>query len=212
MQPVKVSVDGTQIGLISPASTSFVPFSIPFTVTTGSHTITFTGTDLNDKSTFIDNVTLVPGTQIANASFEIPSLSNGFQYNPNASGIGWNFSPGSGIQGNGSAWGAVSAPSGTQTAFIQGNSSMTQTITLNAGSYTFSFQAAQRYCCVAPYVQPVTVSVDGVQIGGLISPASTSFATYNILFTVGNTGPHTITFTGTDLNDKTTFIDNVTIQ
>ncbi len=212
VQPVKVSVDGTQIGLISPASTSFAPFSIPFTVTTGPHTITFTGTDANDKSTFIDNVTLVPGSQMANASFEIPALSSGFQYNPIASGIGWTFSPNSGIQGNGSAWGAASAPSGTQTAFIQGPGSMTQTITLNAGSYTLSFQAARRSCCVSPFVQPVKVSIDGTQIGGLISPASTSFAAFSIPFSVGTTGAHTITFTGTDSNDKTTFVDSVTIQ
>ncbi len=213
VQPVKVSVDGTQVGLISPSSTSFVPFSISFSVgTTGAHTITFTGTNGNDKSTFIDNVTLVPGTQIANASFEIPALGSGFQYNPSASGIGWTFSPDSGIQGNGSAWGAASAPSGTQTAFIQGPGSMTQAITLNAGSYTLSFQAARRSCCVSPFVQPVKVSVDGTQIGGLISPASTSFAAFSIPFSVGTSGAHTITFTGTDGNDKTTFIDNVTIQ
>ena len=317
VQPVKVSVDGTQIGgLISPASTSFAPFSIPFSVgTTGPHTITFTGTANGDKSTFIDNVNLVSGNQVAtttalqssgtpstlgtsvtftatvnggaptgtvaftadstttlcaaigftggstnaptavcstsalsagvhsivatysgdagnsgstsatlsqvvnsappgslvNGSFEIPALGSGFQYNPSASGIGWTFSPNSGIQGNGSAWAATPAPSGTQTAFIQGNSSITQTITLNAGSYTLSFQAAQRPCCVSPFVQPVKVSVDGTQIGGLISPASTSFAPFSIPFSVGTTGPHTITFTGTANGDKSTFIDNVNL-
>jgi hypothetical protein len=44
---------------VSPASTSFSGFSIPFSVaTTGTHTITFTGTDPSDKTTFIDEVTL----------------------------------------------------------------------------------------------------------------------------------------------------------
>ncbi len=76
---------------------------------------------------------------LVNGSFEIPELGSGFQYIPGATGIGWTFCAGSGIQGNGSAWGAATAPNGTQTAFIQGTGSMAQTITLNAGSYTLSF-------------------------------------------------------------------------
>ena len=63
--------------------------------------------------------------------------------------MGWTFS-GAGIEGNGSAWSAASAPDGTQAAFVQGTSSIAQTVSLNAGSYTISFQAAQRSCCVAP--------------------------------------------------------------
>jgi hypothetical protein len=153
-----------------------------------------------------------PPPSLVNPSFEIPALGGGYQYNPNAAGIGWTFSPNSGIQGNGSAWGAAPAPNGTQTAFIQGTSTITQTLSLNAGSYTLSFQAARRSCCVAPYVQPIKVTVDGTQIGSLVSPASTSFAAVSIPFSVATTGAHTLTFTGTDPNDKTTFIDNVTVQ
>jgi hypothetical protein len=61
-------------------------------------------------------------------------------------------------------------------------------------------------------VQPVKVTVDGVQIGSLVSPASTSFSLVSIAFTVGSSGAHTIVFAGTDGTDKTTFIDAVTIQ
>jgi hypothetical protein len=61
-------------------------------------------------------------------------------------------------------------------------------------------------------VQPIKVTVDGTQIGSLISPASTSFTAFSIPFSVATTGAHTLTFTGTDANDKTTFIDNVTVQ
>ena len=85
-------------------------------------------------------------------------------------------------------------------------------MSLNAGSYTLSFQAARRSCCVAPYVQPIKVTVDGTQIGSLVSPANTSFSIVSIPFSVAMTGAHTIVFTGTDVNDKTTFIDSVTIQ
>jgi hypothetical protein len=153
-----------------------------------------------------------PPASLVNPSFEIPALSGGYQYNPSATGIGWTFSANSGIQGNGSAWGAAPAPNGVQTAFIQGTSTITQTLSLNAGSYTLSFQAARRSCCVAPYVQPIKVTIDGAQIGGLVSPASTSFSIFSIPFSVATTGAHTIVFTGTDANDKTTFIDSVTIQ
>jgi predicted Zn-dependent protease len=152
-------------------------------------------------------------TTFVNASFETPALSSGgYQYNPSGAGIGWTFSSNSGIESNGSAWGAALAPDGKQAAFLQSLGTISQTVSLNAGSYTLSFQAARRNCCVSPYVQPVKVTVDGVQIGSLVSPASTSFSLVSIAFTVGSSGAHTIVFAGTDGTDKTTFIDAVTIQ
>ena len=152
-----------------------------------------------------------PGT-VVNPSFEIPALGTSYQYSPAAAGIGWSFAGGSGIQGNNSAWGAAPAPGGTQTAFIQGTGSIAQTVTLSAGSYTLSFQAARRTCCVAPNVQPVKITVDGTQVGGLISPASTGFSLVSITFSVASTGTHTIAFAGTDPSDKTTFIDEVALS
>jgi len=84
---------------------------------------------------------------------------------------------------------------------------ITQTLSLNAGSYALSFQAAQR----SGQVQPIKVTVDGTQIGSLLSPASTSFSSFSIPFSVATTGAHTLTYTGTDPNDRTTFIDSVTL-
>ena len=151
-------------------------------------------------------------TGLVNAGFEVPALGSGYQYGPSGTGVGWTFGSGSGIQGNNSAWGAAPAPGGTQTAFIQGTGSIAQTVTLSAGSYTLSFQAAQRTCCVAPNVQPLMVTIDGTQVSGLVSPASASFSLVSIGFSVTSTGPHTITFTGTDPSDKTTFIDEVALS
>ena len=179
----------------------------------GTHSIvaTYSGDSGNAGSTSsaLSQVvnSVAPPASLVNPSFEIPALSSGYQYNPSAPGIGWTFTN-SGIQKNGSAWGAAPAPDGTQTAFIQGASTITQTLSLNAGSYTLSFQAARR----GSQVQPVKVTVDGAQIGSLVSPASTSFSTFSLPFSVAATGAHTITFTGTDPADKTTFIDNVTVQ
>jgi len=82
---------------------------------------------------------------------------------------------------------------------------------LSAGSYTLSFKSAQRNCCISPYVQPIKVTVDGAQVGSLVSPASTSFASFSITFSVATSGTHTIVFAGTDSTDKTTFLDVVTL-
>jgi hypothetical protein len=74
-----------------------------------------------------------------------------------------------------------------------------------------SFSAARRNCCVSPYVQPIKVTMDGGQIGSLISPASTSFAPFSVVFTLSSGGAHTLMFAGTDATDKTTFLDAVSI-
>src|SRR5262249_28261339 len=68
-----------------------------------------------------------------------------------------------------------------------------------------------RACCVSPYVQPIRVTVDGAQVGSLISPPGTTFTTVSVPFTVASTGSHTIGFAGTDSADKTTFIDGVAV-
>jgi hypothetical protein len=154
-----------------------------------------------------------PPASLVNGGFEIPALAAGtYQYNPAGSGIGWTFSPNSGVQRNGSAWGASSAPEGVQTAYVQSTGTISQTLTLAAGTYTLAFKAAQRACCVAPNVQPVKVTVDGAQIGSLVSPASTSFAPFSIVFNVASSGSHTLGFTGTDASDKTTFLDAVVLS
>src|SRR5205085_1650422 len=135
--PVKVTVDGAQVGgFISPSSTSFAPFSVTFSVgTTGPHTIGFTGTDPNDRSTFIDAVTLTSGSSappslLVNSGFEIPAMVSGYQYDPTAGGVGWSFAGSTGIQHNGSAWDGQNAPEGVQTAFVQTTGSMSQTVNL----------------------------------------------------------------------------------
>jgi len=152
----------------------------------------------------------VPGA-LTNPGFEVPALGSGHQYNPTGTGIGWRFSSNSGIEHNGSAFNAATAPEGSQAAFVQRTGSMSQTLNLGAGNYTLSFKAAQRACCTSPYPQPVRVTVDGAQIGSLVSPASTAFAAFSVPFSIASAGAHTIGFAGTDAGDKTTFIDAVTL-
>ncbi|MFT3789347.1 MAG: fibronectin type III domain-containing protein [Tepidisphaeraceae bacterium] len=147
---------------------------------------------------------------IGNSGFEAPTTST-YIYNP--TGSTWAFNAYAGIQRNGSAWSAATAPEGVQTAFIQGSSSglgsITQSLTFAAGTYVLSFRAAQR---TGYSVQPLKFTVDGVQIGTLISPTATSFGTYTTgSFTVP-AGTHVVAFTATNgTSDRTTFVDAVSI-
>jgi len=151
-----------------------------------------------------------PPSSLVNGGFETPALvSGGYVYNPSAPG--WTFSTSSGIQSNGSAWGAANAPEGVQTAFVQSFGAISQALTLSAGSYTLSFSAAQRACCVTPYGNPLKVTLDGAQVGSLISPAGTSFSSFNVTLSITSGGTHTIAFVGTASGDNTTFIDAVTL-
>lgn len=60
IQPIRVSVDGTAVGTYTPASNSFALITTAyFTVTAGSHTISFAATDnVGDKTSFIDLVSI----------------------------------------------------------------------------------------------------------------------------------------------------------
>jgi len=220
IQPVKVSVDGVQVGsLLTPPGSSFGPLTTAvFTISNaGSHTITLAATDnSSDLTTFVDQVsitqTAVP--PLVNSSFESPGVGTAnYQYTP--TGVGWTFSGYSGIQSNGSIWGAGNAPDGTQTAFLQGYpgtgtlGSISQTVNFSStGSYALSFQAAQRQ----GQVQPVVFSVDGVQVGSLLTPPSSFGLLTSAPFTISTTGNHTITLAATNnSSDLTTFVDQVSV-
>lgn len=152
---------------------------------------------------------------VVNGSFEIPALGSSYKYNPTGTGVGWTFGGTSGIQGNGSIWNAPSAPNGVQTALIQNLGTISQTINFNAGSHTLSMQVARRIQGVpAGGVQPIKVSIDGQQIGSLISPTSSSFSLFTIPFSIATSGAHTLSFAGTvgaTGDNLTTFIDEVVI-
>jgi hypothetical protein len=140
---------------------------------------------------------------LINASFESPPV-NGYQYNPGAEilqKVGWVFTNGAVIQANGSAWGAANAPNGNQTAVLQGYNNelgcLSQTVSLDAGSYALSFKAARR-SYDGSGVQPLKLSLDGVQIGGLITPQSTAFADYTTATFTVKAGKHSLRIEATN--------------
>ena len=147
------------------------------------------------------------GDRASRASTTRTSGDGAYVYRP--TGASWNFLRGSGIQRNGSVWGAANAPEGSQTAFVQGSPNnlgeISQLLNLIAGSYKVQFKAARR----GGQVQPIQVKIGGVNVGSPITPSSDSFATYDSATFTAPGGNATISLSATDgSGDKSSFIDD----
>jgi hypothetical protein len=217
-QTFQVLVDGTAVGSNNElAGTSYTTLTTSnFTVTAGSHTVTFQGTDLHqgDNTIFLDQIA------VNTVDFQTPAVGYGaFQYKP--AGSSWTFSGDAGLSGNNSAFtsGNPNAPQGSQVAFLQDVGSISQAVTFPAGTYDLSFTAAQRGNHQAS-AQTFQVLVDGTVVGTFNNLAGTSYTTLTTSsFTVpaGDsrfTFATTITFKATDLNggDNTVFINQIAIN
>jgi hypothetical protein len=221
-QSIQVTVDGSVVSTITPSSTSYASYTTSsFTVSAGSHTIAFVGTNPNggDNTAFIDQAsisTVSSSPTVSDPGFETPSVGTGssaYKYDP-TSGTPWTFSATSGVAGNGSGFtsGNPNAPQGTQVAFLQGTGTVSQAVTFAAGSYTISFSAAQRQNFQSSS-QTINVTLDGNTVN-TITPSGTSYASYTTSSFTVSAGSHTIAFVGTNPNggDNTAFIDQITIQ
>ena len=160
--------------------------------------------DTRASFTYHHNLTLV-----LNPSFEFPVIP-GYQYNP--ADTAWTFGgvsgSGSGIEHNGSAFGAANAPNGVQAAFLQNTGSVTQLVSLDSGTYRIRFKSAQR----GSNVQTVKVYIDGVELGSF-TPANAGFSEYVSSFTIAATGAYQLKIAGTVTSgDHTAFIDEVVIE
>ena len=70
-QTVQVSLDGVVVGAFTPTGTSYADYTVNYTApTSGSHTLTFTGTNPNggDNTALIDNVRIV---KVVNPDFSV---------------------------------------------------------------------------------------------------------------------------------------------
>lgn len=164
---------------------------------------------------------LAPSTQaagIANGSFELPATGS-FLYNP--TGGNWSFTGAAGIQHNGSAWGAPSAPSGVQTAFLQCgtsgsgpvNGTISQSVSFaSTGTYSVSFRAALRSWTTTSTKMSFKVMIDNTVVGNF-SPTSTQFSVFTTTPTNVTAGNHVLSFVGTSpAADTSDFIDAVTLN
>jgi YD repeat-containing protein len=226
-QTFAVLVDGATVGTFTPSSTSYAQYSTAaFSIAGGGmHTVTFQGLNPNggDNTAFLDeiNIQLASSVSIGDPGFETPNVGTGtyaaFTYDP--TGSPWTFSPqtstsGAGVAGNGSGFtsGNPDAPQGTQVGFLQGQgSSISQALTLAAGTYTASFFMAQRGNYQPGGIQLVEVLLDG-NVVGTFAQAGTGYELLTTgTFTV-TAGSHTVTFAGQTSGDSTAFIDQVSVQ
>jgi hypothetical protein len=142
-----------------------------------------------------------------NGSFENPSII-GFAQQP--TNTDWTFTGTSGIVENGSVYGNLNAPEGTQAAYIQESAEISQEIYItNTDTYNITFQTAQRNT----QSQTLEIFVDGTSIG-IITPTSSNYETY-ISSSVSLQGGqnHNITLKGTNPlgGDNTAFVDDIEI-
>jgi alpha-L-rhamnosidase len=156
---------------------------------------------------------------VFNSGFETPSVGT-FQYNP--SGASWTFSAqsgnnGSGLTPNGTLFNSSNpnAPEGTQVAFLQSISSISQAISgfVPGAQYAVTFSAAQRAGQYQQSRQTWDLRVDNTVVASYAPPATaTSYVDYTANFTA-TAVTHTLTFAGTDLvgGDNTVFLDSVRI-
>ena len=141
--------------------------------------------------------------------FETPNVAAaGFQVDP--TGSPWTFAGAAGLASNGGpvTSGNPNAPQGTQVAWMQNGGTVSQVVNVAAGSYTISFEAAQRGNF--PSNSTIQVKIDG-QTVGTITPTGTSYALYSTgPFTV-TAGSHTIQFVGVGVGGSTALFDAVSI-
>ena len=217
-QTIQVSIDGNVVGLITPQGNLNGPGIPPvnnylvyetsnFQITAaGTHVVVFQGVSPStaDSTAFIDSVAITPVVDsLVDGGFEQPALPVN-SYQPDLSGMAWQFSGTAGISRNGSDLAtnwvvAQNAPQGVQTAYLQDAGSMSQTVYLDAGSYQLSFLACQREINQPSneefqvWIDPNTPNALNV---GTINPVNTIYNTYTSSpFTIA-AGVHTIEFLG----------------
>jgi YD repeat-containing protein len=150
---------------------------------------------------------------VADGGFESPALTSSPHYQYYPAGTPWTFTGTSGISANGTTFTSSnpSAPEGTQVAFLQEAGSMSQSITLTAGSHVISFYAAHRGTSGHNGSQTVRVLVDGTSVGDF-TPSGTSYQLFTSASFTATPGTHTITFEGlVSTSDVTAFIDKVQV-
>jgi DNA-binding beta-propeller fold protein YncE/regulation of enolase protein 1 (concanavalin A-like superfamily) len=168
---------------------------------------------LSPADTFIvDTPRPLPG-----GTFEDVAESGTYAYDP--AGTPWTFQGQSGITGNGSSFTNANpvAPQGTQVLFLQNHGSVTQSVTLAAGTYFISLYAAQRSSTYNSTSQTLVVFLDGQPIG-VFTPAGTAYTAFKTSSFTVTAGPHSFALAGLGINpngtnatDTTVFVDDVAL-
>ncbi len=155
----------------------------------------------------------ISSISVPNYSFETPVTST-YVYSP--SDPSWTFSVHCGVSANNSGFTQRNppAPQGSQVAFLQRTSTISQVLSgfVPGTTYSITFAAAQRGN-YSQGGQTWNAAIDGSVKATFAPPATaTNYVDYSATFTA--TAPsHTLALNGTDFNggDNTVFLDNVRI-
>ena len=236
LESFQVLVDGLLVGTFTPSGATYTNYATaPFTVTAGSHVVTFEGVDPagGDRMALLDLVGIQLQVQtiptVLDPGFESVVVNPG-NFTAAPAGSPWTFTnatgSGTGVSGTNTAGVTSGEPTsgvngdGTQVAFIQDQGSISQSVSgWAAGAYRISFRAAQRASSNQTAPEQFQVLVDGVVVGDTITPSQgagyTYFVTAPFLVDDSNTttpGKHTITFKGLNpTGDCMVLIDQVQI-
>ena len=156
-----------------------------------------------------------PVNSVVNGGFEGPSTNGRYTYLGGQTVDGWTFGGNSGLAANNSDFN-VSNATGSQAAFLQQESEISQVFNFTKSLLSLSFDAEARGWGYGGNV--IQVLVDDVVLtftgATTLLPGSTSsFTTYTSDFIALSAGTHTLRFVGIGGNgDVTTFIDNVSIN
>jgi hypothetical protein len=225
---IQVKIDGQTVGSITPTGTSYALYTTKsFTVTAGNHTVAFVSVSNSGGSTaLLDAVSIQSGnpspppapppspppgsvTQPNDPGFELPNVGNGYQMDP--TGSPWTFTGSAGVAGNNGpvTSGNPNAPQGTQVAWLQNGGTISQAVNFGAGSFTVSFEAAQRGNFLSN--STIQVQIDGQTVSS-ITPSSTSYAAFTTNSFTETAGNHTVQFVGVGVGGSTALLDAVSIQ
>jgi YD repeat-containing protein len=216
-QTIRVLVNGVSVGDFTPAGAGYQTFTTAaFTVAGGGTTsISFQGLGSGDSTALLDDVRAVAAAPpaLADGGFEAPGVGAGnFQSVP--TGTAWTYTGAAGVSAGGSGFtaGNPDAPEGVQVAFLQSTGSAAQTVGgLAAGTYTLTFQAAQRGNYNPDGPQSVRVLVDGTVVG-TFTPAGAGYEAFTGTFTLAGAGPVGVRLEGVVGGDATVLVDDVQIS
>jgi len=196
--------DGTGNGIFSSAMSNLIPAT---TYYIRAYALGKEGVIYGNEFTFSTLIPPVPA--IPEGGFETPALASGYKMNPTPSA--WTFvGGGAGIQKNGSAFGAVTAPEGTQTALFQGGGTeVNQTFTFTEGYFAISMKAAQR----GTQKQNFEIYIDNVLVGK-VTPSTSAWEYYASNTFSATAGPHKLAIKGMNSlgGDNSGFIDDVKLE
>ena len=191
--------DGTGTGAFVSSLTNLTPGQ---TYYVRSYVVTSAGVIYGNQLIFSTLAPPVP--EIPNGGFELPVIA-GFVMNPQPNV--WTFTGGgAGMQRNGSAFGAATAPEGFQTALFQQAAEISQTIQFTDQKLVLSIMCAQR----GAQAQTFELYYDNTLIGK-VTPATSAWETYVSDVFTATAGPHKITIKGANPKggDNSGFVDNV---